>query len=180
LKLIAGGSGVRSLLAVGPKKMAMFVEQLQVLAPDTDVLLFDTGAGIHSKVVPFFKLADETILVTTPDPSAVSDAYATAKTVYRSNESARVRILVNMADSEEEAQAVYSALKSTCEKFLGVAPTYLGFVRQDAAVGQAAKMRVPFILNDISAAASDLRSVAKSVQGMVGSRPAKGKHKTAA
>ncbi|HTQ10448.1 MAG TPA: P-loop NTPase, partial [Fimbriimonadaceae bacterium] len=83
LKVVAGGSAISTLMAAGPKRMGMFFDQLETLSLEADFLLFDTSAGLDNRVVAFWKASDEILVVTTPDPTSVTDAYATIKVAAR-------------------------------------------------------------------------------------------------
>lgn len=144
---IAGGSGVPALMRSGPKKLAMFFNQIQELGHDTDVLIYDTSAGLENRVLAFVKNADEVLLVTTPEPASVTDAYATLKTIFRQKPDANVRLAVNMAKSEKEAQDVYSVLQKITKDFVKKDLGYAGCVRKDDQVGTYARQRKPFALS---------------------------------
>lgn len=144
---IAGGSGVPSLMRSGPKKLAMFFNQVQELEQDADVLIFDTSAGLENRVMAFVKFADEVLLVTTPEPASVTDAYATLKTIFRQKPLATVKLAVNMAKNEKEALDVYDVLSRITKDFLKKELEFAGFVRRDDQVGQFARQRKPFALN---------------------------------
>lgn len=145
--LVAGGSGVPVLMRSGPKKLAMFFEQVQALESDTDVLLFDTSAGLENRVMAFAKFADEVVVVTTPDPASLTDAYATIKTIFRQKPKAVVKIVVNMAIDATEANGVFGVLETITKDFLKKSIGFAGFVRMDTAVSVCSRQRKPFALS---------------------------------
>ncbi len=161
IQIVAGGSAIASLMRVGPKRMEVFFTQVAELRFVTDILLFDTGAGIDSKVMGFVKAADEVILITTPDPASVTDAYATIKTIFKNRDDARINVVANQVSDGAQARTVYDMLARVAQEFLGKPLIYCGFVRMDAAVRDAVRARKPFLLADPNSPASeDIRMLA--------------------
>jgi len=161
---IAGGSGVPMLMRAGPKKLKMFFEQVQSLEESTDILFFDTSAGLENRVLAFVKFADEVLLVTTPEPASVTDAYATIKTIFRQKPNAVVKVVVNMATNESEAREVYDVLQRITNDFVKKKLHYAGYVRKDDAVGKHARKRKPYALSERDTAAkTDTISLASSL-----------------
>lgn len=164
IRFIAGGSGLRTFLTVGPKKLRVFLSQIPELAETTDVLIFDTGAGVDPKVTSFLRASDLTVLLVTPDPACVVDSYATAKTLLRFEPSARIIAIMNMVKNEAEALAVFNKLNGITESFLDAELGYGGFVRFDNGAQQFIRKRVPFILGDPRLPASqDVRLAAATI-----------------
>lgn len=167
VKFIAGGSGVEALVNLDQRHLHLFLTQLGELEAQTDVLIFDTGAGIDSSVMTFLQAADEVLLVATPDPSSMVDAYATAKVLWTHSPQAKVRVVVNMAADEAEARAVYAKLYSIAKQFLDKAPTPGGFMRMDARAAACVRQRKPFVLENPSGMASrDVQAIAGSLLGL--------------
>ncbi len=163
---IAGGSGIPTLMRSGPKRLELFFEQVRELESSTDVLIFDTAAGLENRVLAFLKAADEVLLVATPEPASVMDAYATVKTVYRHKPDAVVNVLVNAVVDRYEAQSVFTVLERIVKQFVHKEIEYLGFVRKDDAVGRCARNRSLFVVTEPkSHASADARSVAKHIAG---------------
>lgn len=165
LKVVTGGSAISSLMNAGPKRMATFFDQFEELAEQTDILIFDTGAGLDNRVLRFFAMSDELVLVTTPDPTAVTDAYATAKIAFRRKPDAKISVIVNMVRSEAEGQAVFQALSDISWNFLKKHLDYLGSVHEDQRVSQAIRKRVPFVVSAPECqAAQDVQAIAKQIR----------------
>lgn len=161
---VAGGSGVPTLMRSGPKRLAMFFEQVAGLSEDHDVVLYDTAAGLENRVLAFLKAADEVLLVVTPEPTSVTDAYATVKTLFRHKPDAVVRVVVNMAADAAEAKQVYDILSQITTDFLKKPLAFAGFVRRDAAVSDAARQRRPYVVGaPKSDAAKDTVKLAASL-----------------
>ena len=164
LRAITGASAVPSLMHAGPKRMGTFLSQLAKLERSTDILIFDTSAGLDNKVITFVKLSQEVIVVVTPDPTSVTDAYATIKTIYRRDKGARVRVLFNMA-GENEAQALFETLENICWKFLGKQIEYLGNVNYDRSAVLASRKRKLYVVEQPdSKAAQDIHNLAERLR----------------
>lgn len=164
IQIISGASAVGGLMSAGPKKLAKFFTQLFAIESDTDYLIFDTGSGIDRRVMAFLKIADEALIVTTPDPASVTDAYATLKQLARQKKAVRPYLLTNLVDNEIEAQRAYKTLASVCEQFLKSSLHCLGFVHRDEEASRCVRQRRPLMSDAAnSAAANDVRRVAGSV-----------------
>lgn len=169
--LIAGGSAIGNLMRSGPKRIGKLLGQLAELEKGTDIVLFDTSAGIDSKVMTFCRLVDEVLLVTTPDPASVTDAYATAKTLFRHRPDAPIRVIVNQALNSREAEAIFAKLSQVCQSFLNKNLLYGGAVRFDAGAAECVRRRSCFVATqpaipasqDVVAIARSLRSTYKSL-----------------
>lgn len=161
-----GGSAVTSLMHAGPKRMGTFIAQLEALERVCDVLIFDTGAGLDNRVMTFVRLADDVILVTTPEPTSVTDAYATAKVAFRRDPDAVLGVVVNGCSGDAEGRLVHSSLDTIARSFLGRSLGYLGSVRRDDAVPESIRRREPFVLASPHAACSkDVTHLAKNLLG---------------
>ncbi|MCU0317184.1 MAG: AAA family ATPase [Fimbriimonadaceae bacterium] len=165
LHLISGGSALPSLMSAGPKRMATFFDQMEELGSDHDFILFDTGAGLDSRVLAFLKFSREILVVTTPDPSAVSDAYAIVKVIFNRKPDAVVSLIVNEVSHEREAIAVARTLQDTVVTFLGKAVGFSGWVRQDSAAAASVRNRRPLASTDLDGkAVSDIAEIARRMQ----------------
>ncbi len=146
VQVIAGGSGIVDLANLTERQRDGFIAGLQELDTLADVIIIDTGAGLSRGVLAFLNAAEEIIVVTTPEPTSLTDAYATIKVVAHENPTAKQRLVVNMAQSEAEADAVAHKLTLIAQRFLGIAPEYLGFVPLDASVPRAVRAQQPFVI----------------------------------
>ncbi len=146
IEIIPGSSGLArmaDLPAAARQNLLQGLEDLQRLA---DFIVIDTMAGIGRNAVAFAAAADEVILVATPEPSAIVDAYAMLKTVHAYRENAVVRLLVNMVGSDAQARAVASKLAGVSQQYLGRNLSYLGCLPRDPHVSQAVMQSRPFVL----------------------------------
>ncbi len=165
LGLIAGGSAVGTLMRSGPKRIGKFLSQLAELEPSTDVLIFDTSAGIDSKVTTFCRIADDILLLTTPDPASVTDAYATAKVIFRQKPEARIRLVINRVESDSEGQAIFEKLSGVTQSFLDREIEFAGCIREDAAAAECVRRRTSFVqAHPALPASQDVTRLAKSLR----------------
>jgi flagellar biosynthesis protein FlhG len=144
--LIPGASGLAQMAALDSYERDRLVEQMQQLETEADVLLVDTGAGISPNTLGFVVAADQQLVVTTPEPTAVTDAYAVIKTAARQRSDLDVRVLVNMAKDSAEAKAVFARLREVCRRFLDLPVQYAGCIPTDPRVCSAVRRRRPFVL----------------------------------
>lgn len=147
LQIIPGGSGVMELADASPWQVERFIRGFQELDENLDLLLIDTGAGINKHVLTFLKASEETIVITTPEPTAVTDAYGLIKMLALSDPNAEIFVVVNMADSLGEGEQVFERLNVACTRFLGISPNLLGVILRDNLVTQAVREQVPFIIS---------------------------------
>jgi len=144
LELIPGGSGISELANLPASQLESLLMRLTEIEGRSEILLIDTGAGISRQVLDFVLAAHEVIVVTTPEPTAITDAYGMIKALNAQNPGATVHLLVNQADSEVEARSVASKLTMIVERFLEVKLNFLGFVEKDVNVGRAVLQQRPF------------------------------------
>ena len=144
--------------------MGAFLSQITDLDSQTDYLISDIGTGLEHRVMTFCKLADEILLVTSPDPTSVTDAYATAKVVFKRAPESAVKIIVNMASDQAEAHFVYRTLSYIASLFLSKSRYNLGFVPTDSKVSHATRQRIPFLLGALN------RQASKAVSGLAETR----------
>ncbi|MBS1716406.1 MAG: MinD/ParA family protein [Armatimonadetes bacterium] len=166
IRLIAGGSGIESLINLSGPKAEAFLTQLNELERSTDILIFDTGAGIDENVMTFLGAADEILLVATPDPASLTDGYATAKAILARKPDASIRVVMNMVDGEQQGRMIYAKLTSISQQFLGVPLKYAGFVRSDQQALAHIRQRQPFyIANPHLPASLDIKGIAGVLLG---------------
>lgn len=161
IKFLSGGSGVEELIRLDRKQLRKFVSNITLLDKLFDVILIDTGAGLSQNVMSFIMAADEVILVTTPEPTSITDAYALVKMVSRRDRKKRIQILVNKADTVKEADEIANKLSVVSEKFLSLKLLKLGYILYDDTVTKSVKMQKPFsIYNPKCQAARNICEIA--------------------
>ncbi|MEE9211335.1 MAG: MinD/ParA family protein [Phycisphaeraceae bacterium] len=153
-RLVPGASGLAAIAALGEFERARLVDQIHELEHDADLVLIDTGAGVSPNVLSFAVAADQLLVVTTPEPTAVTDAYALIKTVSRQRDDIDVRLLVNIVREPAEGREVFGRLEAVCRRFLTITPRYAGHILYDPRVAQAVRHRRPFVLENPNSEAS--------------------------
>jgi flagellar biosynthesis protein FlhG len=146
VKIIAGGSGIVELANLGEEQRSRFVEAIDELEDDFDILLVDTSAGITQNVMSFLMAADEVIVITTPEPTSITDAYGIINAISKQKGRSDVKLIVNRVKSEQEGRKVAGKIKTVARQFLSIYVEDLGVIYDDASVGEAVKKRQPFIL----------------------------------
>lgn len=141
VEVLCGGSGIETLANLGTFQRQRLLEEMQKLEDRTDLILIDTGAGIHSTVISFCLAADHTLVVTTPEPTAITDAYAMIKVLAAKNYTGRISLLVNMARSLTEGKKVYRQIADVASRFLNVGVYEAGVLCRDDNLVQAVRRR---------------------------------------
>jgi flagellar biosynthesis protein FlhG len=141
VEVLCGGSGIEALANLGTFQRQRLLEEMQVLQDRSDLILIDTGAGIHSTVISFCLAADHTLVVTTPEPTAITDAYAMIKVLAAKNYTGRISLLVNMAQSLTEGKKVYRQIADVANRFLNVGVYEAGVLCRDENLVQAVRRR---------------------------------------
>lgn len=138
LSFISGGQGIDSLNNISAEKVKTLINKLTWLDEVADVIIIDTGAGISDSVLQFVMFAPEVLLVITPEPTSITDAYSLLKTINRNDDfdknNSKINIVVNKAHSEANAEELFTKLNTVSNKFLNLNLTYMGCVFEDAKV----------------------------------------------
>jgi flagellar biosynthesis protein FlhG len=145
-RLIPGASGLANIAHLSTHELDRLTAQMRRLEHDCDVLLIDTGAGVGPNVLNFCCAAERVLVVTTPEPTSITDAYAVIKTIYNRTSDADLRLLVNQVKDEREARSVHTRILGVCQKFLNLSPGYAGHILHDPQVTRAVRRRRPFAL----------------------------------
>ena len=175
--LIGGASGLARMADLSDADRGRIVHALAELEERADIILIDTGAGISPNVLSFTRAADHVLVVTTPEPTAITDAYAVIKVLHRDAGGAdpasmerRISLLVNQVRSPAEARVVHDRIAKVARQFLGVSVYDAGHVMADEAVPSAVRARQPFVLASPKSPASHCISqlAMRLEQGVVG------------
>jgi flagellar biosynthesis protein FlhG len=162
--VLPASSGVPHLTTLTEVQQLVIQEQLEQLAGGMDVLLIDTGAGISPSVTFFASSADETVVVVTPEPTSLTDAYALIKVLARQYREHRFKILVNQAKSPREASEVFGKLDVAVDRFLHVAIELIGAIPYDDYVPMAVRQqRAVFELFPDAPATHAFRKLAQQI-----------------
>ncbi|RCW50137.1 MinD/ParA family protein [Paenibacillus prosopidis] len=144
LNFIAGGSGFKDLLDLSAEQLDGFAGEINKLHGKYDVILFDTGAGLSKETVKFITAAQETIVVTTPEPTSITDAYALIKMVKAMDVDVHFKLIVNRASDFREGKQTADKINLVAQRFLQSELPSLGIVPDDPNVSKAVKRQVPF------------------------------------
>ncbi len=153
-RLIGGASGLARMADLTDFDRQRIIRAMAELEESADIILVDTGAGISPNVLSFTRAADHVLVVTTPEPTAITDAYAVIKVVSRDGGDRRMSLLVNQARTMHEARAVYERISKVAKNFLGVTVLDAGHCVADENVPQAVRRRIPFVIGAPRCAAS--------------------------
>jgi len=137
VKILPASSGLRELTALTPAQLAIITDTFFRLRSSFDYLLIDTAAGISDTVIDTMLLADRVIVVTSVEPAAIVDAYATVKVLNHASPDMEIGIVVNSVRSSDEALMAFRQLDMAAKRFLGRSLKFFGFVTSDASVRDA-------------------------------------------
>jgi flagellar biosynthesis protein FlhG len=154
LEFIAGGSGFQDLIRLTEDELEYFSDQVGRLNGYADFLIFDTGAGLSKETLKFILAAQETIVVTTPEPPSITDAYAIIKMVHSMEHDVKFQLVVNRVADANEGKHTASKISLVAKQFLQLDIPTLGYVSDDPLVSKAVKKQVPFTIAYPHSAAS--------------------------
>ncbi len=146
IRVIPGASGIARLAAALPEEIDRIIQGFRAIEGDSDWLLIDTGAGIAPNVMSFVLAADEVLVVTSPEPTALADAYGLIKAIWESSQTPTIRLLVNRAESLDRAERMGRRIIDLASKMLEMEIEWAGLVQDDARVPMAIGKQMPFIL----------------------------------
>lgn len=172
IRVVPGGAGFLDLGDLDVPRRRLLLDQLLQLEKNCDYVLVDTGAGLTKTVVGFLAAAHDVLLVTTPEPTAVADAYRIAKVTATCRLHDSIKLVVNQSAGGREGLEVARRFGMVADKYLGLSVDLLGTIPQDRAVSLAVKRQEPFLLAyPGSPAAVCLRNIASNLD--TGSRAEK-------
>lgn len=147
--IVAGASGFSKIANLSDEEMHGFLDEMKELS-HADIIIIDASAGVGKNVISFIEAADDTIIVTTPEPTAITDAYGIIKIAATEIEDidSNLKLVINRARSVTEARKVAERVISITGQFLNLKVDYLGFVYEDPCVPMAVRKQRPFIALD--------------------------------
>lgn len=173
IKIIASGSGLQDLANLSEWRLDQCVRELSRLEDMADIIIFDTGAGLSRNVVRFILAAQEVLIVTTPEPTAMTDAYSIVKVIASKNPGTRIRLVVNMVLQEKEGVQVIERLRLVAKRFLDIDIERLGLLFHDPVVSAAVREQQPFILSHPhSVIAQSIKQMARGLTSSTVEQPA--------
>ncbi|GHU39984.1 site-determining protein [Spirochaetia bacterium] len=161
--IVAGASGFSKIANLNEDERQNFIDELNTLS-SADIIIIDTSAGVSSNVLDFIACADDAVIITTPEPTAITDAYGIVKIIATEIDSLEMglKLVVNRVHNVAEAKKVADRMTTIAGQFLNVKLEYLGFVYDDPAVSQAVLRQRPFMVD------SPRSKAAQCVQHIVG------------
>ncbi|MBL4932945.1 MULTISPECIES: MinD/ParA family protein [Clostridium] len=167
VKLLSGGSGINRVEDLSEREREKFLDKIQKL-DEYDYILIDTGAGINRSVLAFISCCQELIVVTTPEPTSLTDAYSLLKATKHFKIKDKASVIVNKSLSFKEGQDTFNKFKSAIDRFLFLEVDYLGAVLEDRKLVQAVREQSPFTISyPNSDAARCIKDIAKKLEGEV-------------
>jgi len=146
LRIICGASGIDRLADICEDEQHRLLRHLATLQDDTDVIVIDTAAGISGSVVGFCLAADHVLVVTTPEATAMTDAYGMIKVLVRKQYEGPISVVVNMARDAAEGRHTYQRLADVAKRFLHADLYYAGVLLKDERLCNAVRARKPVVL----------------------------------
>ena len=146
VEIICGATGLEELADVSEFQHQRLLRELHKLGRDTDAIVIDNAAGISRSVVGFCLAADHTLVVTTPEAPAMTDAYSTIKVLAGNGFTGRISLIVNMAESAAEGKKVYQQISKVAARFLNIDVYEAGVLLKDQRLISAVRQRKPVVL----------------------------------
>ncbi len=162
--VVAGRSGHGSLSSLPLERLNALLQQIRAIVPEYDAVIIDLGAGIDRTVRFITAATDATIVVTTDEPTALTDAYALIKLSHAAGHADNIKVVVNMSADAKEGMSTYNTLLKACKNFLKIAPPLLGVVRHDKRVRESIRAQTPYLTRSPNTdTASDIEKIANTV-----------------
>lgn len=175
VNIISGGSGFLEMANLDQNRRQRLIGMLNQFNTRDDFVLIDTGAGISKDVLGFLAAAGEVIIVVTPEPTSLTDAYALIKVLANFKVHAEVHMVVNRANNRLEAQRTLDRIQMAAGRFLDIRINSLGWIPEDRLVCQAIKCQEPFFLTSPNSLASrSVTGIAKFLTSATRSMPSEG------
>lgn len=166
LIVLPGGSGLQELTMLDEEKFALILGQFQELEEYADIILVDTGSGLSPSVTNFVIAASESVLITTPEPHAITDCYTLIKVLAEKGHTGSLRLVVNRVESEGEAADISRKMTFASRRFLHTELSVLGYVTEDPAVPRSIRRQEPLMVCDPrSRAALQIAAIAQRIAG---------------
>ena len=146
ISLLSGGSGLNKIDEFSEIQRERFISGITSL-DSYDYILMDTGAGVSRTVLGFIAASDEVFLVTTPEPTSLTDAYSLIKAVKHFNLKSKARVIINRSYTEKEAVETYNKFKNVASKFISFELEYLGYIYDDKKLVQAVRKQQAVVVS---------------------------------
>jgi flagellar biosynthesis protein FlhG len=143
LKIIPGANGISECVSLHPRQQLRLTRELSRIEGDFDFLLIDTAAGIAETTLDFISAAHHTLVVITPEPTSLTDAFSLIKLLKRRRSKLQFHVVVNMCSSISQAKEVFNRFRAAVDKYIGVQSDYLGYLRRDESMRVAVELQNP-------------------------------------
>ncbi|MBS3909694.1 MAG: MinD/ParA family protein [Actinobacteria bacterium] len=145
IKIVPGGSGIPELANLSDENQQKLIENFVYLDEEADIALIDTGAGISKDIIAFILAARETLVITTPEPTAITDAYGLIKVLTQRDIEVDIKIVVNMVSSEKEGREIADRITMASKQFLNKHIDTIGFIITDPSVNMSVRKQKPLL-----------------------------------
>lgn len=164
--IIAGRSGSGNLADIATSRLRSLSEDISLLSASYDQVVFDLGAGVERTVRSLANQVDVVFVVTTDEPTALTDAYAFMKLTHIERPNLELKVIVNMANSTKEGERTYNTILKACEGFLKFSPALAGVVRRDTKVRETIRNQTSILVRfPNTEAANDVRIIVDKLIG---------------
>ncbi len=144
---ISGGSGIAGMSNLSKDYLIYIIKNLAELDEMADIIIVDTGAGISDAVLEFLVASGEILLVTTPEPTSITDSYSLVKALNRyprySREASQIKVIANKVESGQEGRDLFEKLDTVVTRYLKIPLSYLGMIPQDEKLAKAVMQQMP-------------------------------------
>ena len=144
INIISGGSGIMDLIDLDQNQLEKLIHTLSYFNTISDYILIDTGAGLSKSVLSFVEAASDVVLIITPDPTSITDAYALIKNITNDDQK-KIKLIINRVDSNEEGDEVFNKLEQAVTKFLNRELENLGYIFEDSNLKRAVRKQTPLL-----------------------------------
>lgn len=147
VETICGGSGVEELANITQFQLQRLLDDFEKLQNNSDIIVIDTGAGIHNSTISFCMAADHVLVVTTPEPASMTDAYAMIKVLNSRNYAGQISLVINMVASITEGKQIYRQISQVASRFLNMQIFEGGIICKSEKLINSVRKRNPVVLN---------------------------------
>ena len=166
VKLLPGGSALTKVEDLTEDQRNIFLSKLTALT-GLDYIIMDTGAGVNKSVLGFIACCEDLVIITTPEPTSLTDAYSLLKAVKHFNIRTSAKVIVNRSLDNNEATMTFNKFDNAVTKFLGMKLEYLGKIGEDKKLAYAVRAQQPVIVSyPNSQVAQDINNIASKIEGM--------------
>jgi flagellar biosynthesis protein FlhG len=167
IKVIPASSGVQEVTRLDVREQRILLDQMEAFDGQFDYLFIDTAAGISEMVTSFLIAAHASVVVVTPEPTSMTDAYALIKVLHNRFGEREFHLLLNSVRNMNEAEQVFGKLHLVCEKFLDISVDYLGYIPSDKAIPEAVRrQRAVVEMNPEAESSKQFLCVARELEQM--------------